>query len=471
MAGKNYQIKATLKGRDQASSVFARIGRNARRHLGGAFKMVGGIFGKLKNTLTSLPVLGGLLGGALGVGGIISWVKDWAAAGDAIAKTSRAAGVSARFFQELGDVAGHAGVGTEEFATSLTKANVNLGLLRAGGGPLVALLKKVSPALLTTLQGTKSTEEGVTTLLDAMSKLKDPAQRAVLAQAAFGKSGLKMALLAEQGTEAIRAQIKAYRELGGGISDDAIKSTEDFQDAMQRLGVVWGGVKNKFGAAFVQAALPWLNKFTDWFRVNQGNIAAMAESFAVDLVNGIKDVAEALPGIARGFASVASAVGKVVGFVDDVVDGVSIWTNLAEDVGDLLSGRAPGSTRSARESKAAGAWNPEVRQTLPGWTAAREKEWQSAQKMSIDGLLGVGDPKQATRARAAQQAASTGKWEMLDYLTRANDPAKLRDVGAAKLGTEVTVKFENAPKGLRVETKGTAPVKVEVGRRTQGVTP
>jgi len=470
MAGKNYQIKATLRGRDQASSVFARIGRNARRHLGGAFKMVGGIFSKLKNTLTSLPVLGGLLGGALGVGGIISWVKDWAAAGDAIAKTSRAAGVSARFFQELGDVAGHAGVGTEEFASSLTKANVNLGLLRTGGGPLVGLLKKVSPALLKTLQGTKSTEEGVTTLLDAMSKLKDPAKRAVLAQAAFGKSGVKMALLAEQGTEAIRAQIKEFRALGGAISDEGLKGAEDFQDALQRVGVAWSGIKNKFGSAFVKAALPWLGKLTDWFTNNQGRLGEMVEGFATDMVEGIQSVVSSLPALASALSQIAKIVSDIVGGIGKIV---KVLTNWAPEAGNMTD----------MEKELAS-----VEDETPGEKAVRiagVRRYQALGPRGPNGVsLGALTPTGKiidARLRKEEAAASALlARETLASLNSAGVAGPLGFLGprasdlmlpAIKQASEITVKFENMPKGARVETKGTAPVRVNVGRRTQGETP
>ncbi len=467
---KGYSIWARLRGKDEASSVFAKIGRNATRSLGGAGKAIGGIFGKIKGTLTSLPVIGAGIGGIFGIKGLIDWVGEFAAAGDTIAKTSRQAGLSTATFQELQYASGLAGVSTEEFALSMKTLNRSLGDLAANRGPLKELLSKVSPSLFKAMKGAKNTEQALDLMFDALAKVKDPAKRAVLAQAAFGEAGIKMALLTETGTEAIVTARKEFRELGGVLSDEALASTEQYNDSLSRLGVAWGGLKNTFGAAFVRAALPWLGKLTTWFKDNQSEIGAMAQGFAVDLVDGIKSVGEALPGIARGFSSVGSAIGKVVGFVDDVVEGISIWTNLGEDFGDMIAGRAPGESRRKRNATAGSAFNPEVRRALPGWSAARESEWRQAQDAMVAGMMPGGDPAKGVQAARALAGAGRGQWEGLDYLTKANDPTKLREVGAAKLGAEVTVKFENAPKGTRVETRGNAPVRVEVGRRTLGAT-
>lgn len=311
---KNYKISATLKGHDRASSTFARAGRRISRSLGGALRRVKG----LGKALTSLPVLGGVLGGALGVGKLVSWVKEFAAAGDTIAKTSKAAGFGAAFFQRLAHAADLSGVSASAFAGAMGKFAESLGGLKANQGRLVTFLRVVSPALLKTLKATKSSRKALLLYLGAMSKVKDPALRAKMATAAFGQSGSRMAILAGQGADGIKRMMDEADRLHIVLGGDALKASEDLTDEMARLGGEWKGLKAVFGTAFIKAALPYMKRLTKWLADNNDKIGAMASSFATDLVEGIKSVAEALPSIAKSLAKIAKVIGKIVSAAADI---------------------------------------------------------------------------------------------------------------------------------------------------------
>lgn len=92
----------------------------------------------------------------------------------------------------------------------------------------------------------KSQEQVFKEVITALQNIEDPAKRAATAQEIFGRSASELGPLLNTSAEDTQAMIDRVHELGGVLSDDAVKGSADFQDAMQDLKTAADGVKNQF---------------------------------------------------------------------------------------------------------------------------------------------------------------------------------------------------------------------------------
>ena len=178
--------------------------------------------------------LKGAIGLALGGAGLGLLIKKSIDAGDSIAKTSKAIGISTDALQEYRFAADIAGVATETFDKSIGKFTKNLGELGKTSSELELTLSDLAPALLADLRAAETTEVGLQKVFVALAGIDNAARRATVAQAAFGRSGLGMVNMAAD-AEALRQQ---FRDLGLVIEHDLILQSEKTKDAFTVLGHV-----------------------------------------------------------------------------------------------------------------------------------------------------------------------------------------------------------------------------------------
>lgn len=234
------------------------FGRNVQK----SFSGIGGAASRMRGLLTGAVAI-------LTTGAIARGVSDFAKAGDEIAKTSRAIGMSAEALQELRFAADRSGVSNETFTKSLEKLNKNVGDLRAGTGMLTTLLNKSNPALAEQLKQAESNEQAFTLLTEALAKMENPMDRASLAQAAFGRSGQELLVMVENGAEGIEALRQEARKYGNIISGDAAEGCERFVDAMTNMRSSMNAVKNDALAPLIEEFTPLIQKMADWAAANR----------------------------------------------------------------------------------------------------------------------------------------------------------------------------------------------------------
>lgn len=175
---------------------------------------------------------------AIGVGalaGVLEFTRRTAEWADGLSEMTRQLGIGVEQFQEYQFAAHRAGVDSEAFAGSMRFLTKNVGQLKAGTGPLLGLLKRVSPALASQVKGAKDTGEAFEIMLGGLRKLKDPMQRNTLAAAAFGRSGQAMALMAGQSAEEFEALRAEARRLGMVLSQEDAAAAEETMDVLDDL--------------------------------------------------------------------------------------------------------------------------------------------------------------------------------------------------------------------------------------------
>ena len=462
-------------------------------------------------------------------------VSSYATATDQLTKAARRSGMTAQSFRELQHAANLAGVEGAEFATAMERLTRNLGDLRAGQGALYTLLKRVSPEFLKALQNAKSTEEAFALLADATASLSSEEERASLAAAAFGRSGVRMTLLLQQGTDAIEKQREEVRRYGGVLTEESAKQAEAFVDAQARMQLALSGLKMAIGAELLPVITPLIDALRDWIVANKKWIATNLKQAVIGLVKWLKKldldkIKEDITGlidavknydwesvkigiiavltplkllgtavIVTGKALGTAAAMVVLSFQRAYEALVHAWEAIVSGWEWAVGKVADGFTWLDKLVTSAwrgvvGAWEWMVGKLADGFTWLDEawtnlwdgivRAIESAVKRvmgAVDTIReGLRDIGYALGIVSAEERVGAPVVSSPEEAARAHAAAlaaaRPPQAGAALAGSaEVRVRFENAPPGLRVEqVASNSPgldVTADVGRRMVGATP
>jgi hypothetical protein len=213
----------------------------------------------MKGAETAALALFAAIGAGVAAVGVMT--QKTAEAGDQFAKTARVIGMTAETFQELDYAAKMSGV--DNLKGSLEKLNKSVADVKGGTGALTTYLKNNDKQLLDQLKNVDSNEEAFNLLMDAIGKAPDEFSRAELAQAAFGKSGQELILLANEGADGI-ANLREEAQKYGVISNEAAANSEAYLDAQARLKAALTGVTTELTAGLMPGLTDTITKIADF---------------------------------------------------------------------------------------------------------------------------------------------------------------------------------------------------------------
>ncbi len=258
-----FSIEAVFKAVDRMSAPISKMQnriqkftRGMTRSLRRVNKQIGRMVSGLRRGASRIARFGGVILAAMGAATVIA-IKRVADAADALAKEARRLQFPVEALQEWRFVAEQSGVTNELLTNSLGAFNKRLGEARGGTGPLVSGLKALNPQLLKQLVATDNVEEAFALYIDAIRDAPLAMEKAALANAAFSRSGLPLANIADNSAKAIknlRSEVRA-----GVITKEMTKNAEDFNDASNSL-------KTTLGSFLKQAILPLLPAMTKYIK-------------------------------------------------------------------------------------------------------------------------------------------------------------------------------------------------------------
>lgn len=238
-----------------------------------------------------VAVVGGALA-ALGAGAAVAAfriVQSFADAGGQIDDTAQQIGISAEKLQEWRYAAKMSGVEAELLDNSLGILNKNLGKAFKGDGP--AELLQAMNVKLRNANGTfKTTDQLLPEIADGLSKIRNPALRATAAAELFGRGGVKLLPLLNDGAAGIEKWTKRARELGIVMSNEAVKDAADFGDKLDDVKLSLLGVRNVIGTALLPVISKLTERFVNWLVSIRPRLQAWFEGFAETLPQRIEDL-------------------------------------------------------------------------------------------------------------------------------------------------------------------------------------
>lgn len=176
-----------------------------------------------------------------------NFVHGLIAASGAIIGTSQRLGISKAAVQELGFAAkiSEADIGTLE--TGLKFLQQNSSQAAKGSKSDAKAFKDLGVTIKDSSGHVKNADVLFEEVADAINKLPTDAAKTAAAMQLFGRSGAQLLPMLKLGGQGIRDLRKEAKDLGGGLSDDVIDQTDEFDDNLTRLSFAMQGLKSVIG--------------------------------------------------------------------------------------------------------------------------------------------------------------------------------------------------------------------------------
>lgn len=312
-------------------------------------------FGKrLKSGLGTAAKVGGVAIGTIAAGtaalatSMVKGAGEVASYGDNIDKMSQKMGISATAYQEWDAILQHSGTsidGMQRGMMTLSKAAESgsdafqkLGLSQED----VASMNQ-EELFAATIRGLQGMEEG--------------SERTALAQQLLGGAAKELGALLNTSAEDTEAMRQRVHELGGVMSDEAVKAAAAYQDSLQDMNTSLDGLKRGIFAEFMPGITGVMNGLTDIFGGNPDSGVSKVNDGISDMVKKISDglpkilevggkiitglvqaITENLPQIVEQGAAIIEelAVGIVKQLPQLVKSGLEIIVSLADSISESL---------------------------------------------------------------------------------------------------------------------------------------
>lgn len=243
--------------------------------------------------------------GFLAVGGyagkkLYNLTSSVAEAGDKAVKTAKKLGMTTEGFQKMQYAAKLSGV--EDFSGKVTKMNAVVAQAVKGQGAAVKGIKELG---ISAKQLQKmGPEKSILVLADKLNAIKDPARRARIELALFGKSGADMKVFLSGGSKGIRELMTEAQKTGMVIPENAARMAEAFKDARDYMGASLKGLGNIIGIELMETFTETFRGIGDFLQNNQGTI----KDFAKNLGDGFRELLPYALAFAKGIGAVAKTV-------------------------------------------------------------------------------------------------------------------------------------------------------------------
>ena len=208
--------------------------------------------------------------------------------GDNIDKMSQKLGMSAEAYQEWDFIMQHSGSDIDKMSTSMKK------LAEAVQDPskdAAAAFEKLG----INLEEAKnlSQEDLFAKTITALQGLEEGTERTALANDILGKSAMDLGALLNTSAEETEAMRQQVHDLGGVMSDDAVKAAAAYQDSLQNMKTAVQGA----GRSIVSDFMPSITQIMDGISLlvsgQDGSVEALTEGFE-SFINNLENSADKL---------------------------------------------------------------------------------------------------------------------------------------------------------------------------------
>lgn len=273
-----------------------KAGQSSGKSFGSGFgKVIGG---------TTKVIAGAMAAGGAALAGLgssfISASGEVASYGDNIDKMSQKMGLTAEAYQEWDAVMQHSGTSMESMKSSMkTLANA----AETGNEAFKAIgLTQEEIAKMSQQDLFEATIAG-------LQNVEDDTQRTYLAGKLLGKGATELGALLNTSAEDTQAMRDRVKQLGGVMSDDAVKAAAAYQDSLQDMSTAFGSLKRNMISEFLPGVTTVMNGLTEIFTGNtEGGIGMISEGIS----SIASKITEALPALMQVGTSIIKALGQAV---------------------------------------------------------------------------------------------------------------------------------------------------------------
>ena len=204
--------------------------------------------------------------------GLFGLAKSVADVGDNLAKTAKQLGLNVNALQELTFAAGIGGVAQAELVTGIRKFTRTVLEARRGTETYARVFRELGIDTATVNDTQLETVDLIEIIADRFKEMEGGLVKTALAQELFGRAGAKLIPFLDEGADGIAKLRKEFRDLGGVMSGELLKASEDFQDELLRVKTVLLGIKFIIGEDLVPAIVKGITAFKEFLLANRAII-------------------------------------------------------------------------------------------------------------------------------------------------------------------------------------------------------
>ena len=287
------QIMPSAQGmKGSLASVMGGEAESAGKSAGGSFA---GAFGKATKALGSAAVAGfdAVLSGSVALGkAIVTQTGELAAYGDNIDKMSQKMGISAEAYQEWDAILQHSGSSIDAMLPSMKSLAV-----AAEGTSKEAAAAFDAIGLSQEAIASMSQEQLFESTISGLQGVSDETERMYLASRLLGRGATELGPLLNTSAQDVEAMRQRVHELGGVMSNEAVKASAAYQDTLQDMQTAFSGVQRSLVVEFLPDVTGVMKGVTALFTGDSdegiAQIVAGVQSLSNKLIDHAPELAEA----------------------------------------------------------------------------------------------------------------------------------------------------------------------------------
>lgn len=216
-----------------------------------------------------------------GTAAFVNGIDSVAEYGNEIDKMSQKMNMSAESYQEWAFIMEHTGTSIESM-----KASIKTLSSAAETGSEAFDQLGLSQEEIATMSG----EELFAATIEALQGVEDETERTYLAGKLLGKGATELGPLLNLSAEEVEEMREQVHELGGIMSDEAVKAAAQYEDSMQNMKVALSGVKNTLLSEFLPAFSTVMDGLAAVFSGDDSGLALINEGVN-DFIENLNEVA------------------------------------------------------------------------------------------------------------------------------------------------------------------------------------
>lgn len=329
-------IKEYLSSLGKASDESNKFGLDIKGAFSSAMKVGAAAIGAVVTETTALSAA------------LVKGVGDLAEYGDHIDKQSQKMNMSAQAYQEWDAIMQHSGTSIDSMRMSMkTLANA-----AESGNDAFGLLGMS----LEDIQR-MSSEELFKATITALQSVESDTQRTFIAGQLLGRGATELGALLNTSAEDTEKMRQRVHELGGVMSDEAVKAAAAYQDSLQDMKTSMSGLTRGITSEFLPSFTEVMDGLTNIFAGEDGGAEKVSKGIDDILGNISSAVTKLKPVVSKIGGVIASAVKEnapklikegtklfgdiVVGVVRNLPDILSTAGDVVGTIGDTLLGYLP----------------------------------------------------------------------------------------------------------------------------------
>lgn len=288
-------------------------------------KSTGGLLEKLEH-------VGKAIAAAFVVHELVEFTHGLIEQGAELENTAKRVGLSTDSLQQWRYIAGQAHVSDEELTAGLRILQKNLYGAGTAGGEAANDLAKLKVHVKDSHGNIKDLDDLLPEIADGFVGLKSPIEKVALAQKLFGRGGAALVPLLEQGSAGVEKLREKFHELGGGLSEDAVKAAEEAEISLKDLGFASTGLKSRLAISLLPAVTAVIETLTHWVVAFQ-HVTADTHVFRNALILLGLSGAAAIAPLLLELLPIAAMIAIVILVVDDLI---ALFTGGKSAIGDFI---------------------------------------------------------------------------------------------------------------------------------------